>query len=116
MPNYVDTVLSWKAKECDKPNKCRIRIYWITWEKAIVIATDITAHPGITIDNTYDKIVRLARIHYDIAPNKLMLIEHYSTNDLLDKDIYFQILVINNQFIRYEIDKSELTKLLGKQI
>lgn len=81
-----------------------------------MIATDITAHQNRKIANVTDKIVHLGKNIYDIAPQKLMLIEHYLTPDIPVQELYLQVITSNNKTARYEIDKSELMQLLGKPI
>ena len=116
MTDNIDTVLFWESQGDNRPNKCRIRIYWVTWEKAIVIATDITDRPGKKIANVTQEIINFVSNLYDLFPNKMMLVEHYSPGILLDKDTYLQVFVINNEAMRYQIDKSKLTQLLGTAI
>ena len=46
-----------------------------------------------------------------------MLVEHYSTGNSPDEDIYLHVLLtLNNKTIRHEIDRSELRALVGKPI
>ncbi len=116
MTDNIDTVLFWESEGDDRPNKCRIRIYWVTWEKAIVIATDITDNPGKKIANVTQEIINFVSNLYDLFPNKMMLVEHYPPSILPNRDTYFQVFVINNEAMRHEIDKSKLTQLLGKPI
>lgn len=45
-----------------------------------------------------------------------MLIEHYVTGNLPRKSTYLQVVLSNNEAIRYEIEDTKLIKLIGKQI
>jgi len=61
-------------------------------------------------------MVRFASRLYNLAPNKMMLIEHYPLKSSPDEDIYLQVLLRNNESFRYEIAQSKLTQLIGKPI
>ena len=112
----IDTVFFWESTGDDLPNKCRIRICWITWEKAVIIATDITDNPGKKIADVTQEIISFASKLYDLAPNKVMLVEHYAPNTLCHQDTYLQVIMTHDETIRYEIDESELVQLIGKSI
>ena len=112
----IDTVFFWESTGDDQPNKCRIRICWVTWEKAVIIATDITKNPGKRIADVTQEIINFASKLYDLAPNKVMLVEHYPPNTLYHQDTYLQVIMAYDGTIRYEIDKRELTQLIGKSI
>ena len=43
-----------------------------------------------------------------------MLVEHYSLSNLKDGDVYFHVLFIDDEAIRYEISKDKLRQLLNK--
>ncbi|MGB5634939.1 MAG: hypothetical protein WBM44_13180, partial [Waterburya sp.] len=72
--NDIDTFFFWESQTDYKPNQCRMRIYWITWEKAIVIATDLTDNPGRKVANVTKEIISFVNKIYDLAPNKIMLV------------------------------------------
>ena len=115
--NYdVDAVFSWHSEINCEPNACRLNIYWITWEKALVIATEITNHPGRKMHHAIQEIIEFAQNFYDLAPNKMMMLEHYKKANSSQEDTYFQVLVFGDEVIRYEIEKSSLIQLLGKTI
>ena len=115
MTNKVDTIFEWKSAE-DCRYKCRIRIYWLTWETAIIIATDINDNSSCPVASATREIVRFATDAYDLAPNKTMLIEHYRTDNAANKDTYLQVLLVDNEPVRYEMERSKLVGLIGKQI
>ena len=116
MTHSVDTVFEWKSKGNHQANKCRIRIYWLTWETAIIIATDLQQNSSRQIASATQEIVRFATNFYNLAPNKTMLVEHYPVDNPAHEDTYLQVLLIKNKPIRYEIQKSKLVELIGKQI
>lgn len=44
-----------------------------------------------------------------------MLVEHYPISSL-HTELYLHVLYVNNEFIKYEISKDELTWLISKSI
>lgn len=112
----IDTVLNWIVEGDSKSNKCRVRIYWITWEKAIVIVTNITYYSGRKITDATKEIISFVTNIHSLSPSKLMLVEHYPASNLSEEDLYHQVLLTNNEAIRHEIDRSKLLKLLGKTV
>jgi hypothetical protein len=115
-PSNVDTVFSWESEVDYKLNKCRIRIYWVTWEKAVVVATDMTDNSGSKIANVTKELLRFIYHIYDLVPCKIMLVEHYSVNNSFQDDTYLQVLLVNDEVIRYKIDQNRLMKLTEKSI
>ena len=113
----VDTVFGWQSIEDSAHNQCRIRIYWITWEKAIIVATDISENSADSkIAKCTKEIINFASNLYDLVPRKTMLVEHYPKKELPDKDTDFQVLLTKDKAVRYEIDRDELIRLINKQI
>ena len=115
MTNCVDTVFEWKSPGDRQLNKCRLRIYWLTWEKAIIIATNLSDRSQTQVGDATEEIISFANNYHNLAPNKIMLVEHYLTDDPL-QDTYVQILLIDSEPIRYQVSQHELTELIGKPI
>ncbi|MEY2858686.1 MAG: hypothetical protein RLZZ74_2999 [Cyanobacteriota bacterium] len=97
-----------------------MRVYWITWDKAIVIATDLTNNPGRKIANVTKEIISFTSHIYDLVPSKIMLIEHYLISDSSDADTdldtYLQVLLTNNGVVKYAISNSQVSELIGLPI
>ena len=111
-----NTVFFWKSKKNKKSHKCSIKTYWITWEKAIVIATNLTDEIGQEFRDITKEIINFINKEYQLSPKKIMLIEHYPKNSISNKEIYLQVLLTDRRFIRYEIDKKKLVALINKSI
>ncbi len=112
----IDTVFEWIAEGDSDYSSCRLHIYWVTWDTAIVIARNLSNNPGRSIADIAEKIVFSINHSYDLAPNKTMLIEYHSTDDSFKEGTYLQVLLTNREAVRYEIDKSKLVELIGKSI
>ena len=112
----VKIIINWLSEEDDELNQYRLRIcYWVSWDRAVVIASNITLLPGNKIADLTPRIIRSVRNYFDLSPNQIMLVEHYPISSL-HEELYLHVLCINNEAIRYEIDKNELMQLIAKPI
>ena len=105
-----DIVFFWNPK--GKPHKCSIKTYWITWEKAIVVATNLGYKHNQKLRNITEEIINFINEKYKLSPNKTMLIEYYPENCISNKEMYVHILLTNYGFIRYVIEKKRLAALI----
>ena len=116
MIEEIKIIINWLSEEDDELNQYRLRIfYWVSWVKAVVVASDITLLPGNKIADITPRIIRLVGNYFDLFPNQIMLVEHYPVSSLYT-ELYLHVLCVNNEVIRYEIDKNELTQLIDKPI
>lgn len=114
--NDVDTILEWRDEGDLYLNRCRLRIYWFTWDTAIVIASELPDNHGKQITFATREIIGLATNLYDLVSNKIMFVEHFPVENEPDEDIYLQVLLTKNEAARYEIKKSKLLELVGKPL
>lgn len=112
----VDTVLEWREEGDLYLNKCRLRIFWFTWDTAIVIASELSDNHGKQITFATTEIIERVNNLYNLVPNKIMFVEHYPVENKPDEDIYLQVLLTKNEAVRYEIKRHKLTELIGKPI
>ena len=109
-------IINWLSEEDDELNQYRLRIYWLSWIRAVVVASNITVFPCRRIIDITPQIICFACDYCDRFPDKIMLVEHYSLANVLDGDVYFHLLFVNNEITRYDMSKDELTCLIGKPI
>ena len=112
MIEEVKIIINWLSEEDDELNQYRLRICFLSWIKAVVIASDITHLPGNKIANITSRITHLVSDYFDMCPRNIMLVEHYPSDNLLDEDTYFHVLLKNNETMRYEISEDKLTRLI----
>lgn len=112
----VEIIVNWLSEEDDEINQYRLRIYWLDWMRAVVIASNITVFPKRKIVDITPQIIRLVKNSFAVFPNKIMLIEHYPLSNVLGRDVYLHLLFFNNEVTRYEISKNELISITGKFI
>lgn len=114
MIKEVKIIINWLSEEEDENelNQYRLRIYWLSWFKAIVVASNITNLPGKKISDNTARIICLVADCFDLFPSNIMLVEHYPGGNLLDRDVYFHVLLKNNETARHRISKDELMRLI----
>ena len=112
MIEEVKIIVNWLSQEDDELNQYRLRIYWLSWIKAVVVASDISCFPGRKIADITPRIIHLVDDCFELFSNNIMLIEHYPSDNLLGEDIYLHVLLRNNETMRYEINEHELTQLI----
>ena len=79
----IKIIINWLSEEDDELNQYRLRIfYWVSWVKAVVVASDITLLPGNKIADITPRIIRLVGNYFDLFPNQIMLVEHYPVSSL----------------------------------
>jgi len=109
-------VFLWEGKEDYESNKCHVYIYRITRKTAVFIVTDIHNLPSMKMDDITNKIIFFASHAYDLSPEQIMLVEHYSPVNLSKQDIYLQVQVMESKTIRYEIGRNRLIELVEKNL
>ena len=115
MIEEVKIIINWKSEEDDELNRYRLRIYWLSRVEVVVFASDITGLPGRRIADITPQIIRFINNNFDLSTNKVMLVEHYPISSLRE-DLYLHVFYVNNEIIRYEISRDELTRLIGEPI
>ena len=109
MIEEVRITINWLSED-DELNQYRLRIYWLSWTKAIVIASNITDLPGRKIADLTPQIIRFVSNNFDLSVERVMLVEYYPTSSLCE-DLYLHVLYVNNKAMRYEISKDMLMRL-----
>ena len=107
-----DITFFWKAEE--NPHKCSITTYWITWDKAIIIATSLGNKQNQKIRNITKEIINFINKKYKLSSDKIMLIEHCPEDSISNKEMYRHVLLTSYGFIRYLIDKKEIISLINQ--
>ena len=65
----VKIIINWLSEEDDELNQYRLRIYCVSWDRAVVIASNITLLPGKKISEITPRIIRSVKNYFDLSPN-----------------------------------------------
>lgn len=112
MIDEVNIIITWESEKDDELNQYHLHICWLSWDKTIVVVSDLTHFPGRKIADITPQIICWVSDCFDLCPHNIMLVEHYPSDNLLDEDRYLHVLFKNNEAMRYEIDKDKLTRLI----
>lgn len=112
----VNIVLNWKRKPDEELNQYRLRIYRLDRFRTIAVASNITTFRNRTIADITPEIINFVRQYFNVLDHRIMLIEHYLLNNLKNADVYFHVVIMNNEVTRYDLSKDKLKRLIGKQI
>lgn len=114
MADDIDTILIWKSNQDNSSQKYHLRIYWVSWEKAILIIRKINDQPDEIIFNTTKELVYFVCQNYQLKPGKIMWIEHFAANKMFALDTYFQASIFNTEVVQHKVEQSKLETLIGK--
>ena len=114
MADDIDTILLWSSNPDNSSQKYHLRIYWISWEKAIIIIRRIQERPDEIISTTTNELVHFVCQEYQLKLGKIMWIEHFSGGKSNDLDTYFQASLFNAEVVQYKVEQQKLETLIGK--
>ena len=101
MADDIDTILLWDSNSDDSLQKYHLRIYWISWEKAIVIIRKINGLADEMIFNTTEELVHFVCQEYQLKIEKIMWIEHFAASKSSNLDTYFQASLFNTLIAQF---------------
>ena len=110
----VNIVLNWKRKPDEELNQYRLRIYRLDRSSIIAVASNITTFANRTIADITPEILNFVCQYFNVSQHKIMLVEHYLLNNIKNADVYLQVVMMNNEAIRYDLSKDKLKRLIGK--
>ena len=73
----TDTVITWYSQIDQTQCKCRLRVYKISFDKAIVIISELDDNFGRSITDEASTLIHLICDEVALSPRKTMWIEHY---------------------------------------
>ena len=109
----VDTLFTWYSEIAQTDCQCRLRIYKITFDKAVIIASELPNNPGRSISDEALTLIHLVCYKFGQAPAKTMWIEHYPPGYLKQEDTYEQVMLGQFCVRSKRIAKPKLESLLG---
>ncbi len=109
----VDKILTWQPVGQDFNSQCHLLIYYFSYDRAMVIVTELADNPGQSITATVTQLIHLVCYRFGLAPYKVMWLEHYPPGVLNDEDSYEQVMLALGHFIRQRVSQQSLERLLG---
>lgn len=109
----VDLLFSWYSQTAKGNCHCRLRIYKVTFERAVIIVSELPDNPGRSISDEASTLINLVCYKFGYAPYKVMWIEHYPPGYLKDGETYDEVMLVAGGISSRRINQQSLEKLLG---
>lgn len=109
----IDTVFTWYSEIAKIDCQCRLRIYKITFDKAVIIVSELHNNYGRSITDEALTLINLVCYKFGLSPAKTMWVEHYPAGYLKDEDTYDEVMLALFHVHSKRIQKQQLEALLG---
>lgn len=109
----VDTLFSWYSARAKGNCHCRLRIYKLTSNRAVIIVSELPDNPGRSITDEASTLINLVCYKFGFAAYKVMWIEHYPPGYLKESQTYDEVMVAAGCISSRRINQQSLEKLLG---
>ena len=112
----IDTIFTWHSKITEIKCQCCLRIYKISFDKVVVIVSELPNSPGCTIAEEALTLIELICHKFELKLNKTMFLEHYSKRFLEDEEIYEHVMLTQGNVWSSRINKQKLEALLSVKL
>ena len=112
----VDTLFTWHSAIAKTDCQCRLKIYKITFDKAVVIVSELPDNPGRTITDEGLTLINLVCHQFALKPTKTMWLEHYPQGYLKVEENYDEVMLVRGQLRSQRINKQKIEALLGVKL
>ncbi len=109
----VDLLFTWHSKIAKIDCQCRLRIYKITFDKVVVIVSELPENPGRSITEEALTLIQLVCHKFALNPSQTMWLEHYPQGYLKDEDVYEQLTLMQCHVCSSRINKQKIEALLS---
>ena len=110
---FEESIFTWQTKKNSVNNSCYLRIYWLYFDTAIVIVSDLSDNCGSPITDAGEELINLVCSHYKLTRNKIMWLEHFPAKNSQKLDVYYGVQLFSNHLIRHQLTKQNLERLLS---
>ena len=116
----VDSIFTWYSKIVNTECKCHLKIYKISFDKFVVIVSDLPDNLGFNIAEEALTLIQLVSSKFNLEPTKTMWIEYYSMKSFnrffKNKEIYEQLTLFQESIYSERISKRKIENLLGVKL
>ena len=112
----VDLLFTWHSEIAEIDCQCRLRIYKITFEKVVVIVSELPDNAGRTITDEGLTLIHLVCNKLSLEPTKTMWLEHYPKGALKGEETYEHVMLIRGNVYSKRINKQTIEALLGVKL
>ncbi|WP_158500402.1 hypothetical protein [Xenococcus sp. PCC 7305] len=96
--------------------QCRLRIYKITVEQAVVIASQLPDEASCSIADEALTLIPLICQKLLLKLTSIMWVEHYPKGYLKDEEVYEEVTLIQDKITSKRIKKQKIENLLSVKL
>ena len=113
----TDILFTWHSEIAKTDCQCHLRIYKITFDKAVVIVSELPKNSGCTIiTDEALTLIHLVCNHFALNRTKTMWLEYYPKGYLKDEETYEQVMLVQDNVSSKRIKKEQIEVLLGVKL
>ena len=112
----IDTPITWHSQAAQTHCECRLRVYRVTFDKAVVIVSQLLNNTGRSITDEALTLIRLVCHEFALSPGKTMWFEHYPAGYLKDDETYEQVMLVQGYTYSTRVNKQKIETLLGVKL
>lgn len=109
----VDMTFSWYSDTAKGNCHCRLRIYKLTFNTAVIIVSELLDNPGRSITDEASALIHLVCYQFGLAIYKVMWIEHYPAGYLKNEDTFDEIMLTTGIISSRRVSQAKLEEFLG---
>ncbi len=110
---FEELIFTWQTKEVSVKSRCYLRIYWLSFNRAVVIVSDLSDNLGLPIIYGGKELINLLCSHFKLTLGKIMWLEYFPTQNSQKLDLYYGVQLFSNKIIRYQLTKEYVERLLS---
>lgn len=112
----VDMKFSWYSETAKGNCHCRLRIYKLNFDHAMIIVSELLDNPGRSISDEASNLIHLVCYQFGFAIYKVMWIEHYPGGYLKDEDTYDEVMLALGRISSRRVSQAKLEEFLGVKL
>ena len=112
----IDTPITWYSEAAQTNCECRLRIYKVTFDQAIVIVSEVQDNSGRSISEEASTLIPRVCNEFALNPGKTMWVEHYPAGYLMEEETYHEVMLVMGHVSAKRIEQQKLERLLGVKL
>ena len=112
----TDRIFTWHSETAATECRCRLRIFQLSFDKIVVIVSELPDNPGRSITDEALTLIHLVCYRFQLSLAKVMWLEHYPSGYLKDDESYEQIISTPFSVKSHRISKQILESLLNRSL
>ena len=112
----IDNPITWYSTTAKILCECRLRIYQITIDLAMVSVSELQDNSSRPLTGEASTLIDIVCYNFGLSPENTMWVEHYPAGYLKEEETYEQVMLIHGHIHSTRISKQKLEALLGVKL